>query len=72
MQWVVERVKVPDFQKAATRFTKDMTRRLKLAKKITSERTADPDAETALKYTRGISPLPAIQKVTTTEPDSIL
>lgn len=53
MHWVAERVKSLGFQKSATRFTRDMTRRLKLTKKLSTQRAPDPDEEMAFKYARG-------------------
>ena len=52
IDWVSKKVEGLNFQESATRFMRDMTRRLKLAKKIASQRALEPDAETALRYSQ--------------------
>ena len=55
IDWVNERVKGLNFRDPATRFTRDMTRRLKLTKKISTTRAPDPETQTALRYSQGES-----------------
>ncbi|EXJ68312.1 uncharacterized protein A1O5_08927 [Cladophialophora psammophila CBS 110553] len=52
VQWVMEKVGNSSFQDAASAFTEDITRRLKIDIDISGERHPDPSPETAWAYTR--------------------
>jgi len=50
VDWVTGKTKVPCFEKSATRFIRDVIRRIKLERKISADRAPEPDAESAGKY----------------------
>jgi hypothetical protein len=52
IQWVVDKTGSSDFISIARSFSREVTRPLKLGRKISSERVSEPDQETAWKYAR--------------------
>lgn len=52
--WVKERINYPDFQASATRYTRDITKRLKLDKRLSGTRKEEPLFHEALQYANGM------------------
>ncbi|EXJ63292.1 uncharacterized protein A1O5_11613 [Cladophialophora psammophila CBS 110553] len=50
IQWVSQKIGNPAFQEAAGTLTRDVTRRLKIEKKMSKERTPEPPGSIAWKY----------------------
>jgi hypothetical protein len=55
MKWVSERVGASDFATSANTLSLDVTRNLKMDRKISQHRVSDPDPATAWRYTHGWS-----------------
>jgi hypothetical protein len=51
--WVTERTGSHNFNDIAITFTKDLTRRMKMERRISKDRTPEPSPETAWKYATG-------------------
>lgn len=51
--WVKERINYPDFQASAARYTQDITKRLKLDKRLSGRRREEPLFHEALQYANG-------------------
>ena len=51
--WVNEKIKVQGFQESAYRYSKDITRRLKIEQKISKVRAAEPGRQAAWDYVTG-------------------
>lgn len=54
IEWIESKTGTSGFRRSAQIFISDITRRLKLAKGLSRNRTPDPDRESARKYTAGI------------------
>lgn len=53
VKWVSEHTGSTSFARAADAFACDITRRLKMDSELSASRIADPDPETAWRYTAG-------------------
>lgn len=51
--WICNRLGTQDFHASACNFSATMTKRLRLGRRLGGERAADPDYETATKWTQG-------------------
>ena len=53
IKWVTEKLADSGFRDIAGTFVRDVARRLKTERRLAPQRTPDPDAETAWRYTQG-------------------